>query len=244
MRGWWLAAVLLWGGCLAEYTVGGAGVPTTCPEGQECEACADGQVRCDGVCVVAEACDEGCPEGQVMCDGACAAAGACDGGCPEGQVMCGSECVAAASCGCDRGCDEELEVCADDVCVCRDGLRRCGGVCVDTRADAGHCGGCGDACEAAEVCAAGECAGACAGPLQACGGGCVDLGSDALHCGECGDACDADEVCVVGECRDFTAYADCDACPCAGACALSDGECCDSPFLGAPVCVEDGCGED
>jgi hypothetical protein len=232
MRRWFFLVALL-GGCLSEYTVGGqAG---TCP---------DGQVPCAQGCVAAGSC-ESCAEGQELCDGACVAAGACDGEtCPAGQVRCGYDCVAADTCPCDRGCDAELEACVADVCVCRDGLERCGGACVDTRADAEHCGECDAPCAA--VCQAGACVDACAAPLSACGGACVDLATDALHCGECGDPCKSDELCFAGECREYGELAGCDACPCADACEEDDdedhGACCDSPFLAAPVCVPDGCG--
>lgn len=187
-----------------------------------------------------------CADGEVLCDGACAPAGACDDddeSCPEGQVKCGDACAPADACACDEGCDEDREVCDAGACVCRPGLDRCGSTCVDLRADAAHCGDCTAACEAAApLCQASACVAACAAPLVACGGACVDTRVDSLHCGECGERCKSDEVCMAGECRDFHALTECAACPCPGGCAaLENAACCDSPFVGGPVCVEDGC---
>lgn len=229
-------------GCvpLAVYTVGEAA-------GQECSK---GQVACKDGCVAAGACDE-CADGQELCDGACVVAGACDeyGACPQGQVKCGAGCMAADTCPCDEGCDEFTEVCEAGRCVCRGGLARCGADCVDTRSDQEHCGECGDPCAGdGGVCQDGGCVAACAASLQECGGGCVDVGEDALHCGECDRPCESHELCLAGECREYGEYSGCAACPCPEACESGEGEedeervCCDSAFLGAPVCVEDGCG--
>ena len=202
---------------------------------------------------VGEAADDaGCPTGQVVCGDECAPSGTC-GECPEGQVQCGDECAPADTCACDQGCDEHAETCQAGVCVCRDGLTRCGAACVDPRADPAHCGECDGACGgAADVCQDSVCAAACDPPRRACDGACVDVAVDALHCGACGEACRADEICTAGQCRRYTEIPGCAACPCEDACE-ADGEdggedggeaggaCCDAPFLGAPVCVEDGC---
>jgi len=199
--------------CLAEYTVGGA---------------ADSAGTC--------------PEGQVVCGDGCALAGECDDDCPEGQVKCGEGCAPVDTCACEDDCGSELEACDDGVCRCRPGLSRCGGDCVDTRADPGHCDGCGSVCADEPLCQDAVCVAACDAPKQACDGACVDLASDSLHCGDCDRACEADEVCLFGDCRLYLPIDGCDSCPCAGACeADDDSSCCDSPFLGAAVCVEDGC---
>lgn len=230
LLGWLLA---LGAGCLTEYTVGGAADDGGCPEGQV--ACKDG-------CVAAGSCDE-CADGQELCEGACVAAGTCEGGaeCSPDQVKCGDACVTADSCPCEEGCDEHTETCAAGLCVCRDGLTRCGGACVDTRADGAHCGGCDGAC--ASLCRASACVQACDASDQTCGGGCVDVNTDVLHCGECGERCSSDELCVEGECRGYQEIPDCAMCPCEDACEEFEveGECCDSVFLGGPVCVHDGC---
>ena len=234
-----VAALWLSGCSLAEYTVGGAGGSGgSCPEGQV--VCGDG-------CAAAGACDD-CPEGQEKCDGECVAAGACDDGtdCPTGQAACDDGCAPADSCPCDQQCETELEACTDSVCVCRAGLTRCDGACVDIRADVAHCGGCGKACGGGERCEDGACVASCTAPKEACGDACVEVASDSLHCGECGKLCAVDELCLSGVCQPFTAIDGCDSCPCDEACEQGDsegedGHCCDSPFLGAPVCVAVDC---
>jgi hypothetical protein len=248
-----LLLLLACAGCLVEYTVGGPA--DACPTGQvlcagacapagacDHDECPEDQDLCAGACAPAGACDhDECPEDQDLCAGACVPAGTCDHECPAGLAVCGSDCTLPDTCACDRGCDADRETCAADVCVCRDGLTRCGGACVDTRADPDHCGDCEATCpEDQPVCQSGACAPACAAPLQACGGACVDTTADALHCGRCDDPCKSDEQCVAGECRDYTPLAACDACPCPAACP-EDSACCDVPFLGAPACVDDGC---
>ncbi|HJL15126.1 MAG TPA: glycine-rich protein, partial [Sandaracinaceae bacterium LLY-WYZ-13_1] len=80
---------------------------------------------------------------------------------------------------------------------CPDGRTTCDGSCVDTSTDSAHCGGCGMACGAMEVCEAGVCTG-CAATV--CDGACVDLQTDAANCGACGMACGADEACDGGSC--------------------------------------------
>lgn len=235
----WLLACA---GCLAEYTVGGPAV--------EDDGCPEGQVKCHDACVAAAACDdEDCPTGQVRCDGQCVAAVSCEEVCPAGQVRCGGACVAADTCPCEEGCDETREICDEGVCVCREGLTRCGSSCADTRADPLHCGGCDGACGGSfELCQAADCVAGCEAPRAVCEGACVDVDSDSLHCGKCGEACESSEVCLGGECRHYTAIPGCMACPCDDACggdtedADEEKKCCEAPFLGAPVCVEDGCG--
>jgi hypothetical protein len=163
---------------------------------------------------------------------------------------------------CADGCDADREQCVAGVCACREGLERCGGACVDPRADAAHCGACDRPC--ADACEAGACVSDCAADRTECDGACVDPSSDALHCGGCGKACAADRVCLGGECRAYTELPGCDRCPCDACGGEAEGEaedegeaegeaedggdptesggvCCDAPFLGAPVCVQEGC---
>jgi hypothetical protein len=253
VRRWLVLLALAAPGCVvAEYTIGGAsasaGTTETCP---------DGQVSCGDGCAPAGACDD-CPDGQVKCDGACVAAGECagvsdsDGGCPEGQDVCGDGCSAPDACPCAEGCDAALEVCAAGACVCRPRLSRCGGRCVDTRGDPAHCGDCDAPCDPGRLCQAGVCVAQCDDEKATCAGACVDVAGDSLHCGECDDPCAADEVCVAGDCRPYVPIPGCSTCPCADACESGetgesgesgDGDmsCCDSPFLGVPVCVDGDC---
>ena len=83
---------------------------------------------------------------------------------------------------------------------------RCDGACLDLRFDPSHCGACGNACDADEVCSEGKCALKCAGGTTKCEvdgkNRCVDTALDASHCGGCGDACTGDEVCSIGKCDD------------------------------------------
>ena len=76
----------------------------------------------------------------------------------------------------------------------------CGGECVDVGSSPKHCGGCDQACSAAEVCSLGKCAAACGGGTSACSGACVDLSVDAQHCGACDHACASGQVCSAGAC--------------------------------------------
>ncbi len=47
--------------------------------------------------------------------------------------------------------------------ACSSGEAACGDTCVDLRADVSHCGTCGRACEAGDICSAGTCSRPCAG---------------------------------------------------------------------------------
>jgi hypothetical protein len=64
-----------------------------------------------------------------------------------------------------------------------------------------HCGACGVACAAGEVCNGGTCALSCGAGLTACGGACVDLKSDNASCGGCGVKCLGGTSCVSGACE-------------------------------------------
>ncbi|KYF65927.1 MXAN_6577-like cysteine-rich protein [Sorangium cellulosum] len=109
----------------------------------------------------------------------------------------------------------------DSGVTCGEGLSPCAGACVDTQADADHCGACGGVCASGQRCEAGECVSdrggpggddgasqegggaggaACAPGLEACDGGCVDLDANRRHCGGCGNVCAAEERCEDGAC--------------------------------------------
>lgn len=83
---------------------------------------------------------------------------------------------------------------------CQPGLTPCGLDCVDLNASPAHCGDCGQACAAGEVCALGTCGTDCVAPYTECDGQCVRLETDAAHCGECGRSCDAGVPCFGGDC--------------------------------------------
>ncbi|WP_437590703.1 MXAN_6577-like cysteine-rich protein [Sorangium sp. So ce1000] len=125
-----------------------------------------------------------------------------------------------------------------DAGPCDDGLTRCGGACVDTQADADHCGACDGVCASGERCEAGACVGdggsgggggggngagdedaastggvggeLCAPGRAACNGGCVDLDTDVRHCGGCGRECTAGMLCEGGACRCAAGLTECD----------------------------------
>jgi len=83
------------------------------------------------------------------------------------------------------GCKKDL--------VCPQGELDCGGTCVALDSDPAHCGACGNACGALQVCDGGACA--CAPDVAACGGACADLRIDPQNCGTCGTRCGTSTVC-------------------------------------------------
>jgi phospholipase C len=93
-----------------------------------------------------------------------------------------------------------LAACGGGATVCKDGLVACGDACVDLAVDPGHCGSCGHACSAGDVCSVGACAGDCLAGLTDCNGRCVDENADHGNCGACRHACASGQVCVAGNC--------------------------------------------
>ncbi len=93
-------------------------------------------------------------------------------------------------------------VAADVVCAPPEML--CDGACVDPASSRAHCGACGRACPAAQVCASGVCSSFCAAPLLLCAGVCIDPQTDAENCGGCGVVCSTG-ICNAGRCRDARA---------------------------------------
>jgi len=119
--------------------------------------------------------------------------------------------LAAVSCtdghdGTDAGEDADGPDAMEDVAEtpdgeeCPAGLTRCEGGCVDLDVDHGHCGECGLACEAEQICTGGECKLECPPGETDCDGECTDTAADHDHCGECGNACLPDQVCSLGDC--------------------------------------------
>lgn len=100
---------------------------------------------------------------------------------------------------------------------CPDGQIECEGGCVDPRHDPAHCGRCGEACEAAEVCVDGGCVALCEEGKTRCEGACVDTRIDASHCGGCGLSCELGELCVASSCERV----------CPGGQVVCDGVCVD-----------------
>jgi hypothetical protein len=137
------------------------------------------------------------------------------GSCPTPTQACAGECVdyrtSAKNCGeCGRPCIDGT--CTDGVCVkpepdagsetsgCPPGASLCGGVCIDTTADATNCGACGAKCPAGWSCSGGKCDVTCSAPKVECAGLCVDVASSAMHCGGCGKGCAVGQACVASTC--------------------------------------------
>lgn len=86
---------------------------------------------------------------------------------------------------------------------CAAGQASCSSRCVDVNTDITHCGGCDQACPAAEGgtarCTNGHCEQLCPAGFAACANKCVDIRT-AEHCGGC-NACVAGELCTAGQCQ-------------------------------------------
>jgi hypothetical protein len=103
----------------------------------------------------------------------------------------------------------------------------CDGICTDTQVDPNHCGVCGAACEAGQVCSDGMCG--CSSGLDWCDmSGCVILDIDPENCGECGNSCGM-SACVMGIC-------DTGLCSLGQPC-LTDQDCCQLHECGMNQCV-------
>lgn len=81
---------------------------------------------------------------------------------------------------------------------CDDDEALCGTSCVDVQSNDDHCGGCNDACPAAQECRAGNCE--CSNERTLCGDSCVDTDSDEQNCGSCGSKCATGASCNDGKC--------------------------------------------
>jgi streptogramin lyase len=131
----------------------------------------------------------------------------------------------------------------------------CGTVCVNLQTESRHCGTCGRACAANELCQAGACVLNCPAGQRQCGSACIDLQSDRAHCGTCDVACASGQVCsggacqtscamgttsCSGSCRDLqTDRANCGACgtACAAGQVCSAGSCQVSCGAGTTTCT-------
>lgn len=84
--------------------------------------------------------------------------------------------------------------------ACAGGTVRCGTVCVNTKSNALHCGGCGNRCGNNNACVDSTCQGGCPGNQILCVGLCVDPGDNEEHCGDCDTKCTGDLTCLNGQC--------------------------------------------
>ncbi len=155
-----------------------------------------------------------CAAGAQCLFGVCDAPGGGTTSCPTAQCPAGRVCVQALGCPYTSSCagapnDAACEgVAGEGIC--------CAGTCVAPATDAQNCGGCGLACPAGAVCAAGSCvATVClldagfgtrceivgGGFGQCCGGACVDTLASLASCGSCGATCPASAFgCYGGTC--------------------------------------------
>jgi hypothetical protein len=163
--------------------------------------------------------------------------------------------LAAISCsgshdGTDAGEDADVPDAVEDAAEapddeeCPAGLTRCEGRCVDLDVDHDHCGECGHACEAAQICTGGECTLECPPGETDCDGECVITTADHDHCGECGNACAPEQVCSLGDC---TWECEEGLIECSGACVdilTNRYHCgaCNDPCKGDELCIVGRCG--
>jgi len=235
----WLAAAASVVACMAVESAsdepqgsGGAGgtqdasFDTAGPE--DGALCWPGQKWC-GECVAATDPQHGC--GQSACD-ACLV--------PQGTPKCQAEQCAVAACNVGYAdCNKQV----------LDGCE------VNTEGNHEHCGGCGKACSASEVCLAGSCASNC-GTLTNCSGSCVSTATDPQHCGSCGSPCAAAQSCQAGACICLSGLSlcsgacidtkaskqNCGACgkacadPANGVASCSNGQCVLACFGGSTLC--------
>jgi len=94
-----------------------------------------------------------------------------------------------------KKCDKSKDCCdgakckggKNGKCRCKSGLTDCAGdkACQDLTTATSHCGACGNACTAGDLC---------------CSGVCANLATDSANCAACGQACGETETCVAGVC--------------------------------------------
>ena len=209
----------------------------TCQSGYSCQGgkckagCVDGQVLCDGACIIPETdmiyCGAsgdclGAHRGEACPSGYSCQAGVCKQGCVEGQVLCDGACIipetdmiycgASGDClGSSRGvsCQSGYS-CQDGVCKpgCLPGQVLCDGACIVPTSDMYYCGATGDCfgssrgetCQSGYSCQGGVCKQGCVAGQVLCDGACIVPGTDPNFCGASGDCLGENrgEVCASG----------------------------------------------
>ena len=149
---------------------------------------------------------------------------------------------------CDGKIDEGFDLMTDEMhcgsCTraCASGETCCGGVCKNTKTDAGFCGGCeaSNKCATDEACCNGLCkntktdanfcggceaSNKCATGDSCCDGKCADTTTDELHCGMCPTACTGTDQCCAGKCISLADNMNCGSCnkACSGSVAVDGG---------------------
>ncbi len=133
------------------------------------------------------------------------------------------------SCDKSRDCCEGAR-CKKGKCKCQNGFSVCDKICYDLANDPRHCGACGNACAAGDLCREGsclpsdgdgddgggdtdECSPACPAGRTCCNGSCLDTSLDPISCGACGVVCGAGVSCCDGVCIDTRIHLEhCGAC--------------------------------
>jgi hypothetical protein len=112
----------------------------------------------------------------------------------------------------------------------------CDGRCVDLASDALHCGACGGAVEADQICSQGNplSADLGCGARRLCARGCVDPQTNPFHCGTCDVACKLGARCAMARCECPPGTRDCGD-SCRQCC--SDADCPMEKTCSAGACV-------
>jgi hypothetical protein len=164
------------GDCLTDFPLCVKGLCGTCSLADS-SGCGGDTPICtliaDGALPVCAECERNsdCTDGSCL-QGACVTACGGNADCPVLQPFCGSEgrcveCTAASECGtaseqcspdgecveclADGDCSPTAPTCSQGSCVCTLDVNELG-------TDRNNCGGCGQACEGSDICAAGVCA--------------------------------------------------------------------------------------
>lgn len=124
-----------------------------------------------------------------------------------------------------------------------EGLRCCGGACVDTEVTSTACGAACLDCGPNAVCRDGVCD--CVAPFEDCDPfpGCeADLSSDRDHCDGCNKPCPNGTSCIAGDCRACTVAGDCprDTLACTGDPECQEGVC-TQPLLPGSCLIAGAC---
>lgn len=155
---------------------------------------------CDTVCATTSTISH-CSGGRCTSETCVPGRADCDGNHENG---CETRLNFAGNCGaCNFRCGTAQPFCSSGRCAtsCPTGTTPCGGGCVSLQNDRDHCGACGRACSASEVCVFGGCARSCPMGGVACDGTCRDLRTDHDNCGACGHVCPTGQACSSGRCQ-------------------------------------------